>query len=42
MLDPFVSYKEEIRNYLQGIELDEPPEHDLPTDEPDNAHRTHQ
>ena len=42
MLDPFVSYKEEIRNYLQGIELDEPPEHDLPTGEPDNAHRKHQ
>tara|TARA_B100000315_G_C14459783_1_gene533185 strand:+ start:197 stop:736 length:540 start_codon:yes stop_codon:yes gene_type:complete len=42
MLDPFVSYKEEIRNYLQGIELDEPPEHDLLTDEPDNAHRKYQ
>jgi len=39
MLDPFISYKEEIRNYLQGIELDDPSEHDLPTDEPDNAKR---
>jgi hypothetical protein len=42
MLDPFDSYKEKIRKYLQGIELDEPPEHGLPTDEPDNAHRKYQ
>ena len=31
MLDPFVSYKNEIRNYLQGIE-GENYEHDLPNE----------
>jgi len=36
MLDPFISYKKEIRNYLEGAEQLDAQEVKLPAEEPGN------